>query len=99
MGASSDRSEPTDSGHGQAPFHQDGRGRTPLFRAAEAGDYQKVWDIIFSLPGTGFYPQRLGLIEMKDHNGLTAADVAEQHGHTAIADLLRREMWRMEYFE
>ncbi len=55
--------------------------------------------MIFSLTGTGFYPQRLGLIEIKDHDGLTAADLAEQNGHQAIADLLRGEMWRMEYFE
>ena len=55
--------------------------------------------MIFSLPGTGVLPQRLGLIEVKDHDGLTAADVAEQNGHQAIADLLRGEMWRMECFE
>jgi len=55
--------------------------------------------MIFSLTGTGFYPQRLGLIEIKDHEGLTAADVAEQNGHQAIANLLRGEMGRMEYFE
>ena len=91
--------EPTGTRPTQALFHRDARGRTPLFYAAEKGLYQEVWAMIFSLTGTGFYPQRLGLIEIKDHDGLTAADVAEQNGHQAIADLLRGEMGRMEYFE
>ena len=81
------------------PFAQDSAGHTTLFYAAERGDLQEVRRIIFSLPGTGLYPQRLSLIEMKDSAGLTASDVAEQAGHKEIAGLLRGEQMRMEYFE
>lgn len=55
--------------------------------------------MIVSLAGTGLAPQRLALISIEDQDGLTAADVAEQHGHLAIAELLRHEQLRMEYFE
>jgi len=55
--------------------------------------------MIFSLSGTGLSPQRLSLITIKDLNGLTAADVAEQAGHKEIASLLRGEQGRMEFFE
>ena len=80
-------------------FAQDSVGRTTLFYAAESGDIDQVRRIIFSLAGTGLYPQRLGLIEIKDSSGLTAADVAEQAGHKEIADLLLGEQMRMEFFE
>jgi hypothetical protein len=81
------------------PFAQDSDGRTTLFYAAERGDLEEVRRIIFSLAGTGLWPQRLGLIEIQDSSGLTAADVAEQAGHKEIADLLRGEQVRMEYYE
>ena len=81
------------------PFVQDSLGRTTLFYAAERGDIDQVRRIIFSLAGTGLWPQRLSLIEIKDASGLTAADVAEQAGHQEIADLLRSEQVRMEYYE
>ena len=81
------------------PFAQDSDGRTTLFYAAERGDLEEVRRIIFSLAGTGLWPQRLGLIEIQDASGLTAADVAEQAGHEEIADLLRSEQVRMEYYE
>jgi len=81
------------------PFAQDSIGRTSLFYAAERGDIEEVRRIIFSLAGTGVWPQRLALIERKDASGLTASDVAEQAGHEEIADLLRGEQMRMEYFE
>jgi hypothetical protein len=55
--------------------------------------------MIYSLAGTGLWPQRLALIEIKDSSGLTASDVAEQAGHKDIADLLRGEQMRMEFFE
>ena len=55
--------------------------------------------MIFSLSGTGLWPQRLALIEVKDSSGLTASDAAEQAGHKEIADLLRGEQMRMEFFE
>lgn len=80
-------------------FARDSVGRTPLFYAAERGDLDEVRRMIFSLAGTGVCCQRLGLIEIKDSSGLTASDLAEQNGHKAIADLLRGEQMRMEYFE
>jgi len=81
------------------PFAQDAVGRTTLFYAAENGDMEQVRQIIFRLTGTGLSPQRLALLEIKDASGLTAADVAEQAGHKEIADLLRSEWVRMEYYE
>jgi hypothetical protein len=81
------------------PFVQDSVGRTALFYAAEKGDLDQVRKIIFSLSGTGLWPQRLSLIEIKDASGLTASDVAEQAGYKEIADLLRGEQMRMEFFE
>ena len=80
-------------------FERDATGRTPLFHAAERGDMEEVRRMIFSLAGTGVWPQRLALIERKDSSGLTASDVAEQAGHKEIADLLRGEQMRMEFFE
>jgi len=80
-------------------FERDPAGRTTLFHAAERGDLEEVRRIIYSLAGTGMSCQRLGLIEIKDASGLTASDVAEQAGHKEIADLLRCEQGRMEYFE
>ena len=80
------------------PFARDSAGRTALFYAAEGGDLEEVQRIIFSLAGTGLWPQRLALIEIKDASGLTASDVAEQAGHEEIAGLLRGEQMRMEYF-
>ncbi len=80
-------------------FGQDSIGRTTLFYAAERGDLEQVRRIIFSLSGTGLCCQRLSLIEIKDSYGLTASDVAEQAGHKGIADLLRGEQMRMEFFE
>jgi hypothetical protein len=80
-------------------FAQDAVGRTTLFYAAERGDLDQVRRIIFSLAGTGLSPQRLALIKIRDLSGLTASDVAERTGHKGIADLLRGEQMRMEFFE
>lgn len=80
-------------------FQQDALGRTPLFYAAEKGLEKEVREMIFSLRGTGLSLARLKLIVIKDHSGLTAADVAEENGHEAIARLLKEEQGRMEYFE
>ena len=80
-------------------FARDSVGRTTLFYAAERGDLKEVRRIIFSLAGTGLCCQRLGLVGMKDSSGLTASDVAEHAGHKGIADLLRGEQMRMEFFE
>jgi ankyrin repeat protein len=78
---------------------QDDLGRTPLFYAAEQGLEEEVWEILSRFRGTGLGPPRLALITTKDHSGLTAADVAEQHGHEKVARLLRKEQVRMEYYE
>lgn len=80
-------------------LQQDARGRTPLFDAAEKGLEDEVWEILSSFGGTGLSPARLALITMRDHSGLTAADVAEEKGHEEIARLLRSEQARMEYYE
>ena len=80
-------------------FAQDSVGRTALFYAAERGDLKEVRRMIFSLAGTGLCCQRLSLIGIRDSSGLTASDVAEQAGHKGIADLLRGEQGRMEFFE
>jgi maltose O-acetyltransferase len=80
-------------------LEQDALGRTPLFYAAEQGLEEKVREMIFSFSGTGLSLARLKLIAIKDHSGLTAADVAEQNGHEEIASLLRSEQVRMEYYE
>jgi ankyrin repeat protein len=81
------------------PFARDPSGRTALFYAAQRGDLEEVRRIIYSLAGTGLSPQRLALIAIRDSSGLTASDVAERAGHDEIADLLRGEQMRMEYFE
>ena len=80
-------------------FERDSGGRTALFHAAERGDIEEVRRMIFRLAGTGVCCQRLSLIGARDSAGLTASDVAEQNGHTEIADLLRGEQLRMEFFE
>lgn len=80
-------------------FDLDDHGRTSLHRAAEAGELELVKEILFSLTGTGIFPQRLALLEIKDESGLTAIDLAEQAGHEEIAQLLNGEFYRMSYFE
>ncbi len=80
-------------------FTLDLMGRTALFYVAGGGDIDAVNRMIYSLSGTGMSPQRLNLISIKDVNGLTAIDMAEQAGHKEIANLLRSEKGRMEFFE
>ena len=80
-------------------FAQDSVGRTTLFYAAERGDLTEVRRMIYSLAGTGLSCQRLSLIVIRDSSGLTASDVAERAGHKGIAELLRTEQGRMEFFE
>ena len=80
-------------------FKTDKRGRTTLFYAAEIGDIETVKAIIYKLAGTGVSCQRLALINRRDLEGLTAIDVAEKAGNSEIADLLRSEKMRMEFFE
>ena len=80
-------------------FELDLMGRTALFYTAGGGDIDAVNQMIYSLSGTGMSPQRLSLISIKDKDGLTAADMAEQAGHKEIASLLRSEKGRMEFLE
>ena len=80
-------------------FDVDEDGKTALFHCAERGDLVEVERIIFSMPGTGFSPQRLAMIAHRDNQGLTAAEVAEQAGHAEVASLLIGERLRMEYSE
>jgi len=82
----------------QELFDKDNQGRTRLFYAAERGHQTEVEKMIFRFPGTGFYPQRLGFIESKDKDGLTAADAAEQNGQEEIAKLLRSQVGWMVNF-
>jgi ankyrin repeat protein len=79
-------------------YQRDDRGRTPLFHAAEQGRLDLIKAMLARLPGTGFYPQRLGYLEITDQDGLTAADVAEQSGQAEIAAFLRYEAWRIATF-
>ncbi len=81
------------------PFDKDSRGRTFLFHAAESGDLEKVRNIIYSLAGTGLSCQRLSLINILDSSGVTAGEIAAKAGHKEIADLLKSEQMRMEFFE
>ncbi len=80
------------------PFKTDDLGRTELFFHAASGNLQAVEKVIFSLAGTGMCPQRLSMISHKDKNGQTAADIADENGHTEISKLLNSEQGRMEYF-
>ena len=80
-------------------FKTDSKGRTSLFYAAETGDLETVQAIIFRLAGTGVSCQRLALINHRDSDGCTAIDAAEKAGNRKIAELLRGEKMRMEYFE
>lgn len=79
-------------------FNKDNEGRTSLFHAAKEGDIQAVKRIIYSLSGTGLWPERLSLITNKDNNGKTAIDAAQQAGNDDIAQLLAGEQGRMEHF-
>ena len=66
-------------------LERDAFGRTQLFYAAEKGLEEEVREMIFSLRGTGMFPERLTLISIQDHSSLTAADVAERNSHEEIA--------------
>lgn len=84
---------------GREAFETDGDGQTELMKRAAAGDLEAVERIIFALPGTGISCQRLALIERKDARGRTAVDIAEAVGHSEIANLLGKELRRMEWYE
>lgn len=81
------------------PFKTDDLGRTELFFHAASGNIKEVERIIFSLVGTGMCPQRLSMIMHRDNEGKTAADLAEENGHTEIVNLLKSEECRMSFFE
>lgn len=85
-------------------FETDTQGRTSLFLAAEAGYLGTVRRMVLSLradswksPGTyNRFGRRGILLRIQDHQGLTAADVAEQSGHKRIASFLRQEVAKFE---
>ncbi|MFN2233942.1 MAG: hypothetical protein ACK2U1_06900 [Anaerolineales bacterium] len=80
-------------------FKTDDKGRTILFHYAAIGDQHQVEKIIYGLPSAGLTSQRLALINHRDHDGLSAADVAAKSGHNAIASLLQAEADRINFFE
>lgn len=81
------------------PFAVDELGRTALHRACAQGDRGAVWDVLRVVAGTGVFPQRQALLEVRDRSGRTAADIAEQSGHLELAEELRGEWMRMDFFE
>lgn len=80
-------------------FETDEKGWTSLFYAARDGDMEEVRSILKGVRGTGIFPPRQALIELKDAEGLTAIDVAKRAGHKEISDYLDGERIRMEYCE
>lgn len=80
-------------------FAQDREGRTALHHAAERGDLDAAWGMMRTLAGTGVFPPRKSLLEIRDNAGMTAAEVAAEAGHTELAEVLKHEWVRMELFE
>lgn len=80
-------------------FTQDQMGRTALHHAAQRGDLDAAWGILRSVAGTGIFPPRKSLLEVRDHHGMTAADLAARAGHIEVAETLNHEWVRMELFE
>ncbi len=56
----------------------------------------KMGDLFFSVC---LSCARGNLLNMQDHHGDLAEDVAETHGHNEVAQLLRHERIRIEYYE
>lgn len=65
---------------------RDIQGRTPLMQAAIRGDGEPYMMRILRVRGADLHA--------KDSNGMTAADLAEQHGNSSIAEELRLFMMR-----
>ena len=80
-------------------FRIDNEGRTVLFYAAARGDSEIIWALLRRLPGTGISCARGSLLNIKDHHGDLAEDVAETHGHDEAKHLLCHERIRIEYYE
>lgn len=80
-------------------FRLDSEGRTVLFYAAARGDCDILWALLRRLPGTGLWCARGSLLNIKDHHGELAEDVAETHGHGEAKHLLCHERIRIEYYE
>ncbi len=80
-------------------FTQDASGRTALHHAAARGDLDAAWGIMSTLAGTGIFPPRKSLLEIRDNAGMTAAEVAAERGHAEVAEALNHEWARMELFE
>jgi len=80
-------------------FHTDKNGRTALFYAAERGNEEIVWMLLFSLAGTGISGQRGALLKIKDNEGNFAEDWAKIKGREKIGRILSVERQRIEFFE
>ena len=80
-------------------FHVDDVGRTALFYAVERGDEKILWILLEAYMGTGLCFQRGALLEIRDHSGRTAEDLAQEKGYMEIRDILQRERHRIDYFE
>ena len=80
-------------------FLTDNNGRTALFYAAERGDEEIVWILLFSLAGTGISNQRGALLNGRDKEGNRAEDWARIKGQEEIRSILSVERQRIEWFE
>ncbi len=76
-------------------FLTDGAGRTALFHAAERGDEEIIWTLLFSLVSH----QRGALLGVKDDEGNMAEDWAAKNGHEEIRRVLAVERQRIEFCE
>lgn len=83
----------------QELFVTDSDGRTALFYAAERGDEEIVWVLLFALAGTGIANQRGALLEVRDNDGNRAEEWAQLNGQEEIRRILSVERQRIEYFE
>jgi ankyrin repeat protein len=80
-------------------FERDEKGNTALFYISEKGDFEMFKTVVCSVPGTGIFPQRLALLEIKNNDNETVLDIAKRKGLKEIQDFIESEILRMEYFE
>ena len=82
-----------------ALFLTDNYGKTALFYAAERGDEDIVWLLLFSLAGTGVANQRGALLELRDKDGNMAEDWAKINGQEDTRRILAVERQRIAFYE
>lgn len=70
-----------------------------LFELSAAGRFQALKSYVLSFRGTGLACPRLALLQQRNPQGLTAAELARAQGWSKIADWLERERMRLEIFE